>query len=178
MPTGSGSAQIFYDPTQASNLNDVTLRFDPGYEVDFQGKRFVYVKHNKGTGSIATAAGAAAYWSDVANGVATADKSDGQQGGTAGAHGAMCAGVYQAVVTDGYGTWLQKRGVMAGVLLASGDTNGLAGNKIFPPVTNVDSTFRSEALDSISAEEISAQVVGYQVGAGASNTATVFLQII
>jgi len=175
---GSGPALMTFNPTL--EYNDLTAKFDVGYEVDFGGKRYIYVKHAAGTGTVVTANGAAAYWSDVANGIVTADKSDGQQGGTAGAHGAMCAGVYQGVITAGYYTWLQKRGLRTGVLLASGDSGGAAGNKVFPPVTNVDSTFRSEALDSVSAEEITAQLVGYQVGAGNStaNTATVFLQII
>jgi len=176
--TGFGPALMGVIPTDVSGGGDQFPKFPPMQEVDYNGGRYIYVKSTGGTGSVATANGAAAYWTDAANGTVSPDKSDGQQGGTAGAHGAMVAGVYQGIITSGYYTWLQKRGVRSGVLLAAGDSNGLAGNKIFPPITNVDSTFRSEALDSISGEEITAQTVGFQLGAGTGNTATVLLQII
>ena len=177
-PTGFGPALMGVIPTDVSGGGDQFPKFPPMQEVDYNGGRYIYVKHLAGTGAVATANGMPAYWSDVANGSVTADKSDGQQGGTAGAHGAMVAGIYQGITTAGYFTWLQKRGVRAGVLIAAGDSNGLAGNAVFPPITNVDGTLRSEALDSISAEEITAQRVGYQLGAGTGNTITCFLQII
>jgi len=169
-------AQISFDPSNASNLNDATPQFRPGmkYVHPTTGAEYLYVQHHQGTGTVASANGAAAYWRDVANAVVTADKTDNEVGATV-AHG--CAGVYQGVVTHLRYTWLQKTGRRAGVRLAAGDSNGATGNKIFPPASDADLTFRSEALTSIAGAEIPAQEVGIQVGAGAADLATVLLMI-
>lgn len=175
MASGFGPVSIGADPTDASNLDDETARFGVGEEVDFAGKRFIYAKHNKGAGSVATSAGAAAYWKTRSTFVVSADKTENELGA---ALGMGCAGIYQAVVTDGRFTWLQKRGVMAGVKLLSGDSNGSVGNKIFPQITDADTGLRSEADSGISASEIPAQLVGRQLAAGSGNAATVDLMIV
>ena len=171
----SGPVQLFLDPTQATNLNDLSPRSVPGAEVDFGGARYIYVKHNQGAGAVVTANGTAAYWKDRAAGEVSADKTENQLGA---ALGMGCAGIYQGVVTNGYYTWLQKRGVRAAVLILAGDGAGAVGNKIFPQITDADTGLRSEADSSIAASEIPAQLVGRQLAAAVAAACTVDLMII
>lgn len=172
----AGPAQVFLDPTNSLNLNDATPRFTVGGEVDFKGGRYIYVQHNAGAGVVATLVGAPAFWKTIASGIVTQDKTDAEQGA---ALPLGCAGIYQlASITSGNYTWLKKRGLMANVRLLSADSNGATGNKIFPQATDADSDLRSEVVTSISGSEIPAQLVGWQIGAGASNLATVLLQIL
>ena len=169
-------AQISFDPTNASNINDATPQFNVGsvYKHPVTGSEYIYVQHHQGTATVASANGAPAYWRALATAVVTPDKTDNEAGATI-PHG--CAGVYQGVVTHLRYTWLQKTGRRTNVRLLAGDANGATGNKIFPPAADADLDFRSEALTSIAAAEIPAQEVGIQVGAGAANLATVLLMI-
>lgn len=169
-------AQISFDPSNSSNINDATPQFRPGtvYEHPTTGAKYVYVQHHQGTATVASINGAPAYWRDLANAVVTMDKTDNEVGATV-PHG--CAGVYQGVVTHLRYTWLQKTGRRTNVRLLAGDSNGATGAKIFPPASDADADFRAEALTGISAAEIPAQEVGIQFGAGASNLATVLLMI-
>lgn len=170
-------AQISYDPSNASNINDSTPQFRPGtaYTHPTTGAEYIYVQHHQGTATVASINGSPAYWRDRANAVVTMDKTD-NEAGAAIPHG--CAGVYQGVVTHLRYTWLQRKGRRTNVRLLAGDSNGATGNKIFPPASDADADFRTEALTSISAAEIPAQEVGIQIGAGASNLATVDLHIV
>lgn len=169
-------AQISFDPSNASNINDATPQFRPGmvYEHPTTGAKYVYVQHHQGTATVASINGAPAYWRDLANAVVTMDKTDNEVGATI-PHG--CAGVYQGVVTHLRYTWLQKTGRRTNVRIVAGDSSGATGAKIFPPASDADADFRAEALTGISAAEIPAQEVGIQYGAGASNLATVLLMI-
>ena len=169
-------AQISFDPSNASNINDATPQFNVGaiFKHPTTGAEYIYVQHNQGTASVATANGAPAYWRALATAVVTADKTDNEVGATI-PHG--CAGVYQGVVTHLRYTWLQRTGRRTNVRLLAGDANGAVGAKIFPPASDADSDFRAEAISSISASEIPAQEVGIQYAAGVANLATVLLMI-
>ena len=171
-------AQVAYDPTQSSNLNDQNAQFRVGDEFEMaDGKTYIYVRFDNGAGNVASANGGAAYWKTYASGIVTSDKTDSEVGATI---PLGCAGIFQGVVTDQYYTWLQKRGRRTSVRLLAGDSDGAVGNKVFPPAADApnDLDLRSEALSSISASEIPAQQVGVQMAAGASNLATVMLTII
>ena len=169
-------AQISFDPSNASNINDATPQFNVGaiFKHPTTGAEYIYVQHHQGTATVASANGAPAYWRALATAVVTADKTDNEVGAAI-PHG--CAGVYQGVVTHLRYTWLQRTGRRTNVRLLAGDANGATGNRIFPPASDADSDFRSETIASIAASEIPSQEVGIQVGAGAANLATVLLMI-
>jgi hypothetical protein len=147
--------------------------FAPGEEYSVNGVIYRYAKFDNGTGNVAAAAGGAAYWKDKANGLVTSDKTDSQYGA---AVPSGVAGIFIGVTTDGYFCWLARKGSYT-VSLASGDSNGAVGNKIFAPASDVDLTLRSEADSSVSSSEIPATEIGRQLAAGSGNTALVMLNI-
>lgn len=169
---GSGPALAAFNPSQ--NYNDVRPTFVPGETFENNGVTYKYALFDNGTGNVASAAGGAAYLKDNDPYTVTSDKTDSITGA---AIPAGCAGIFQGVVTDGYFTWLVVKGQYT-VRLASGDSNGTAGNKIFAPASDADLDLRSEADSSVAAAEIPATEVGRQLAAGASNTALVMLNIV
>jgi hypothetical protein len=167
---GTGPALAYFNPT--TEFNDLTPKFDLGYEVEFGGNRYIYVRHHQGTDVIATVAGQPAFWRNSALTVltVTADKTDLEDGAT---NPSGCAGIYLGVVTHLNYTWLQKRGRCAGVVL---DGNGANGNKISSNTSDQDS-LHTVAFSGISAADAASQLVGIQKGAGSGNKATVLLMI-
>ncbi len=170
---GSGVAQIAFQPTAISNGGDPVAKFQPGYRYNYGDNEFVYAKFDNGAGNVASAAGAAMYWKNRVTGVVTSDKTENQQGA---AIGDGVAGIAQGVMTDlSYGFFV-KSGPWT-VRLASGDSNGAVGNKIFAPVADTDLDLRSEADASVSAAEIAVTEIGRQLAAGVANLALVLLNI-
>ena len=158
---------------QDNTTGEQFAKFNPGERYQSGANEFVYAKFDNGQGNVASAAGAAAYWKDKVNGTVTSDKTDNQLGA---AVPSGVAGIFQGIVTDGYFVWLAVTGPYT-VSLASGDSNGAVGNKIFAPASDVDLTLRSEADSSVSTSEIPATEIGRQLAAGASNAALVDLFI-
>lgn len=105
--------------------NDATPQFTPGTRYTTNdGKEYRYYKFNNGAGNVAAVAGNFAYFYAVSGASAgqvtevTMDQTD---------SGGIGAGVFQAVLTDGYYGWFQTRGhaTLTTALTAGADGNAL-----------------------------------------------------
>lgn len=132
--------------------NDENPEFTPGVKFEDQdGKTYRYYQFDNGAGNVAAVAGNVAYFyapsgaSAGATTVVTMDLSD-----SAG----VCAGVFQAVLTDQYYGWFQTGGMatLTTALTAGADGNALTG------VGSTDGTLDVSALvtDPIAAIAIDA----------------------
>jgi len=120
--------------------NDSAAKFTPGVSFeDNDGKVYRYLQFNDGAGAVAAVAGNFAYVyapsgaSAGASTVATSDLSD---------SAAVGAGVFQAVLTDGYYGWFQVGGIAT---LTTALTAGADGNAL-TPVGSTDGTLDVSAL--------------------------------
>ncbi|MBF0562600.1 MAG: hypothetical protein HQL37_11385 [Alphaproteobacteria bacterium] len=153
-----GSLETVEVPSGGPGLaNDAVAKAPVGILYRHQGAIYRYVKVD--ASDVATAAGAVGYWLtaglDPANGVfkVTADISDAIASGVN-----MVAGVFGAVITDQYYTWIQVGGVVTALTAAS----TVAGDMV---CYGTDSTFGRMAAGS--------QVnVNYGVALGARNGTT------
>jgi hypothetical protein len=134
--------------------NDSTPMFRPGQVyTDKFGKSYRYYKYNNGVANLAAVAGNVAYFLAVSGASAgdvievTMDLSD-----SAG----LGAGVFQAVLTDGYWGWFQTKGyaTLTTALTAGADGNALTA------VGSTDGTLDVSAL-------VTDAVVAYAVDASA-----------
>ena len=168
-------AQIAFDPKNASNLNDAKPQFRPGTEFEDpnDGKTYIYVQHHQGSGVVASANGAAAFWKTYASGIVTPDKTDNEFGA---ALPAGCAGMYGGVVTHLNYTWLQKRGEKVGVIL---DGNGAIGNWVGVHASDLNTSKTLTIADAcVAATAVSASPrVGIQKTAPGGSIGTVLLMI-
>ena len=156
----SGFMQYAPDPTKAENLNDPPGQFkaQPGALQMFNGNVYQYVVHQKGTGSVATTNGHPAFVNDQLAYKTTGDKTSCQHGAS-NASGAM--GVYLGVVTDLYGTWIQRTGYHANVKT---NAAGAPGQCLTIPASDVDS------FTVVVWTTVASQVCGVQLAAGADST--------
>jgi hypothetical protein len=169
-----GAGAVLMGPYPPDTVaGDQYPKFTPGETYVVNGVEYRYAKFDNGTGNVASAAGGAAYLKDNDPYTVTSDKTDSMTGA---AIPTGCVGIFQGVATDGYFIWLATKGQYT-VRLASGDSNGAAGNKIFAPASDADLDLRSEADASVAAAEIPATEIGRQLAAGSGNTALVMLNI-
>lgn len=110
---GSGSSYTSY------NLSALPPNQVLGSVVEStSGKVYRLVQFDNGSGNVAAAAGAAAYWKTKASYIVTSDITDEQMGGNS------FAGIFTEVATDQYYTWIQIGGIATGVSVDSGTATG------------------------------------------------------
>jgi hypothetical protein len=123
--------------------NDSTPQHDSGGRyVARDGKEYRYYKFNNGAGNVAAVVGNFAYFYAVSGASAgqttevTMDVTD---------SGGVGAGVFQAVLTDGYWGWFQTRGVAT---LTTAHTAGADGNALTAVGAGADGALDVSALVS------------------------------
>lgn len=148
--------------------NDSAAVHSPGESievVDSSGlKRYKYINFEKGTGSIAAAAGNLAYFldgTDFDGFTVTSDVSDTDKN--------LVAGILQAVLTDEYYGWIQTWGYYATVK-TNGDDDIAAGDAI---IGDGDGTCNSTAQDTAPTN----RVVGWAVAADVDADDTVAVNL-
>lgn len=144
-----------------SEVNDEVARQTPGSEVVIDGKVYQYVKFDNGTGNVASAANAIAYWKTPSSVTVTSDVSDSSAN--------RPAGVFLGVLTDGYYGWIQKKGYIAALACSTTLTVSI-GDAII-----VDTAADGKGLKMTAGTAWTNVVVGFALGNGTPSAAAAYL---